>query len=598
MTGGAADNDTAAAVAVFLQHADLTADLGKEVRNALAAALEPVSLRSGETLLRQGEDGDALYFVVHGRLGALVDSDDGPRQVGRISAGMVVGELALLGDVPRLATVVALRDSELLRLPRTAFDRITTEHPSALRALTATVVQRLAERSTVPTPTSTTVAILRAGAGPSIQTLATFIDGLATGLRRYGTVVEVTAADHTGAALGQALHAAEDAAAFVLLIAEDELAGSTVAVRSADVVLLVAGAGETPRTELSRLLADAWPGAPALAPPAHAVVLHERRQAPNGARAWLDLVTHGGVFHLRTDAADVQRLARFLAGRSVGVALGGGGARGFAHLGVLRALDEAGIAVDAIGGTSIGALVAGFYAMGWDADEREERALEALTRSGPLLGVTLPVLSLSSATKLQSLLTDERYFGQRQIEDLWLPYCCVSADLSSAQTVVHRRGPLALSVRASASLPGVLPPVAVDGNWLVDGGVLNNLPVTEVRAINGDGPLIAVDVRPKVDLSLSRALGPAVSGWSLVGRRGRDIEQRVPSLIDVLVRSNGLGSVRALQDTLANRPVDLLVEPPVANHRILDFKRGPALIRTAYEHTIDALDSAPATLWP
>lgn len=600
MSSGTEHGTTADSAAAFLAHAELTAGLDDAARASLAAELEPVTLRSGEVLLREGDVGDALYFVVHGRLGALVDSDDGPRMVGRVSPGAVVGELALLGNTARLATVVALRDTELLRLSRESFDRITSEHPSTLRAISATVVQRLAERSTVPRAASRTVAIIGGGKTPHEQLLSAFREELGVALQRYGRVgvVDAAADDPDPVALAGQLHAAEDDAEFVLLATTGSDAGVRWSVRSADVVLLVAGANEQPAPDLAALLADAGGEQRSLAPQTHAIVLHAGRGAPEGAAQWLDLAGGDSVFHLRSNTEDVERIARFLAGRSVGVALGGGGARGFAHLGVLRALDEAGIAIDVIGGSSIGALVAGFYAMGWDADEREERALEALTRSGPLFGVTLPVLSLSSATKLQSLLTHDRYFGERQIEDLWLPYCCVSADLGSAQTVVHRRGPLALSVRASASLPGVLPPVALDGRWLVDGGVLDNLPVTAVRAANGDGPMIAVDIRPKVDLSLSPSLGPAVSGWALVGRRGKDAEQRVPSLLDVLVRSNGLGSVRALQDALAERPVDLLLEPPVANHRVLDFRRGPALIQTAYEETLAALESAPGQLWP
>lgn len=596
MTSAAPDDGAAASVDEFLAHAELTAGLDDEVRQALAAELEPMTLRSGDVLMRHGDQGDAMYFLVHGRLAALVESEDGPRMVGRISPGGVIGELALIGNTPRLATVVALRDSELLRLSKEDFERVTDAHPATLRALSATIVQRLAERSTVARATSRTIAVLAAGNEPDVPAVRAFVDSLADELRRYGAVgvVDVVGTQHD---LAIALHSVEDDAAFVLVAPPGDASGTAWSVRSADVVLLVTTAEQSPELGLA---AEALRprGEQQLAPETHVVVLHEDRDPPQGSDGWLDAARTDSVFHLRPGAGDASRVARFLAGRSVGVALGGGGARGFAHLGVLRALDEAGIAVDAIGGTSIGALVAGLYAMGWDADEREERALEALNRSGPLLGVTLPVLSLSSATKLQALLTSDRYFGDRQIEDLWLPYCCVSADLGTAQTVVHRRGPLALSVRASASLPGVLPPVAFEGQWLVDGGVLDNLPVAAVRERNGDGPLIAVNIRPKIDLSLSPSLGPAVSGWSLVGRRGRDAEQRVPSLIDVLVRSNGLGSVRALQEALEERPVDLLLEPPVANHRVLDFRRGPGLIRTAYEHTVAALESAPAQLWP
>lgn len=587
----------AEAVEAFLRHADLTATLDHEGRRALAADLEAVEILGGTYLMNQGETGDAMYFLVHGRLGAVLDTDDGPQLVGHIFPGAVVGELALLGDVPRLASVVALRDSRLLRLSKEAFERVSARHPAILRTITRTVVHRLAERGTVDRPPSKTIAVLGIGLSPTDADAV--VATLLAALGRHGTVGVVVVDDQTDpSSMGGALHAAEDANAFVLLtgaVREEQVSWT---LRSADAALVVTTAGQAvdlgaagpPLADLAR--------DPLVAPQIHLVVLHEGRTPPAGTGRWLDAVGTQSAFHLNMAGGDGLRLARFLAGKAVAVALGGGGARGFAHLGVLRALDEADVAIDVIGGTSIGALVAGLYAMGWDADEREERALEALSRSGPLFAVTLPVLSLSSAAKLQSLLTDPRYFGERQIEDLWLPYCCVSADLTTAQPVIHERGSLAFSVRASASLPGVLPPVVMGDRWLVDGGVLDNLPITSVRQRNGDGPVIAVDIRPRIDLSLARATGTSVSGWALVGRRGRDEAPRGPSLIDVLVRSNVLGSVRALQETLADRPVDLLLRPPVADHKVLDFRRGPVLIRTAYEHTVTALESAPPQLWP
>ena len=597
--GGDEDGHTGMSVEEFLAHADLTGALSGPERRALSAKLEPVTVLGGEYLMREGDIADALFFVVHGRLGVVAGTGASSHMVGTIAAGAVVGELALLAETPRLASVVALRDTELLRLSKDAFEALMTEHPAALRAITRTVVQRLAERGIAPRAAERTIAVVGLDGAADAAAVADFAMRLVDGLRRYGrvTALDVHRADDRPGALPDALHHAEDENAFVLLTGAMSPAEVEASVRSSDVVLAVITDLTADTTRAASLFSPAS-GDPMIVPERHLVVLHDDGATPVGADAWATALDTDRVLHLRPGAGDVARVARLLAERSVGVALGGGGARGFAHLGVLRALDEAGIAVDAIGGTSIGAIVAGFYAMGWSADERDERAIEALTRSGSLFGVTLPVLSLSSASRLEALLTDERYFGQRQIEDLLLPYCCVSADLSSAERVVHTRGPLALSVRASASLPGVLPPVAVDGRWLVDGGVLDNLPARSVRDRNGGGPMVAVDIRPKIDVSMSPPIGASVSGWSLVGRRGPSGERTMPSLVDVLVRSNGLGSIRAQQEALAASPVDLLLRPPVTNHRVLDFRHGPALIRRAYEYTITSLESAPKHLWP
>lgn len=584
-------------VLAFLATAEITSGLDDAARRRIAAELHPLALSSGQYLVRQGETGDSLYLLVTGRLGVIAATEAGPTVVGRIDPGAVVGELAVLADTPRLASVVALRDSRLLRLSRAAFDAVAEEHPRLLRAAAATVVQRLGERGHAAPSSDRTVAVIPAATASDAAVVEATVSSLMTSLGRYGTVgVMAWDAGSDDATRAQTLQRHEAESAFVLLTGDGGDDASRWCLRHADAVVLVARATD-----------DLLPGAaeravadvrvdPLTAPDIYLLLSHVGAAEPTGTGRWLDALGVDSVFHARGD--ETSRLARFLAGRAVGVALGGGGARGFAHLGVLRALDEAGVAVDAIGGTSIGALVAAFYAMGWTADEREERALEALTRSGPLFGVTLPVLSLSSAARLQRLLTDPRYLGTRRIEDLPLSYCCVSADLGRAETVVHRRGQLASSVRASLSLPGVLPPVASADRWLVDGGVLDNLPVTAVRTRNGGGPLIAVDIRPQIDLSMTPHFGASVSGWSLLRRRYRNAAERLPSLLDILVRSNSLGSIAAQTRSLAAQPAELLLQPPVSTIRILDFRRAPALMQAGYEHTMAALEEADAALWP
>lgn len=582
----------AASVTAFLASAPLTAQLDDDARRRLAERLQLVRVVSGEYLLRQGEEGDCLYLLVSGRLGVIAESSSGPRLVARIYPGAVVGELAVLAGIPRLASVLALRNSTLLQLSRADFDDVSAALPAMLRSVTRTVVQRLAERGT-PTPApDRTIAVVAGGSSGDAGVVDACAAALRDHLARYGQASLLRPGHRSDDDVANLLHNHEEQSAFVVLTPGNDRARTGWCVRHADAVVLVGVPGMR-RDDLPSDLAAVR--ANALTAPDILLALHHDVLRPGEAAAAMDAADVEHVFAV--EGNNIGRVARFLAGRAVGVALGGGGARGFAHLGALRALDEAGVAIDAIGGTSIGALVAAFYAIGWDADEREMRAREALAGSGPLFGVALPVLSLSSATRLQRLLADERYLGGRTIEELAVPFCCVSADLGRAETVVHQRGPLALSVRASLSLPGVLPPVALSDRWLVDGGVLDNLPVAAVRERNGGGPIIAVDIRPRIDLSLTPKAEGGASGRTARGRT-RPAEERGPSLVDVLVRSNILGSIRAQSDTLAARPVELLLRPPVESYRILDFRRAPALIQTAYEHTVAALEDADPRLWP
>jgi NTE family protein len=137
---------------------------------------------------------------------------------------------------------------------------------------------------------------------------------------------------------------------------------------------------------------------------------------------------------------DAARLARMVTGTACGVVLGGGGPRGFAHLGALRALEEAGVPIDVIGGTSIGAVMGALYAQGLSDEQRVERAVTAFTKSGRLIGPTLPLVAMSSGGRVDRLLA--QHLGSAHIEDLPRRFFCVSANLTRAEEVVHERGVL------------------------------------------------------------------------------------------------------------------------------------------------------------
>ena len=278
------------------------------------------------------------------------------------------------------------------------------------------------------------------------------------------------------------------------------------------------------------------------------------RRTPQGTEAWLSATGLQVHHHVRRGSQpDGERLARFLTGRAVGLVLGGGGARGFAHIGVIRALREAGVPIDAIGGTSMGAVIAAQYAMGCD-----EAALRTLNRrtwidANPLKDKTLPVVALLACRRLDRMVTD--MFGALEIADLWLPYFCVSADLTHAEVRVHDRGAVGRAVRASMSLPGMAIPIR-DGNaLLVDGGVLNNVPADVMKKRCG-GKVIAVDVTPEKDLAVSGPYPEAASGWNFLLNRKR---LELPSILAIIMRTVMLSS--AHYRGRVSRDIDLLVAP-------------------------------------
>jgi NTE family protein len=205
------------------------------------------------------------------------------------------------------------------------------------------------------------------------------------------------------------------------------------------------------------------------------IVLHENGdRLPVGTKRWLsprEINLHHHVRMNRSD--DFKRLARFAAGRTIGLVLGGGGARGFAHMGVIRALTEAGVPLDIVGGTSIGALIAAQPAMGWDYQTMLEKNRECFVKAKPLSDYTIPLTSIIGGRKLDDCL--KKGFQDIRIEDLWLNYFSLSSDLTTAQITVQRHGYLWEAVRASISIPGILPPVINGKSLLIDGRITRDL---------------------------------------------------------------------------------------------------------------------------
>lgn len=592
------------AVAVF-------SGLEQQALEELASETESVHVHSGTSVVEEGEPGDALYVIASGRLRVFVADEGGDRPVRELSRGDIFGEISLVTGTPRRASVRTIRDSELLRLPAAAFHRLVERRPDLLRQASAVLVEQLAgnPHGNDRAGTVKTIAIVPAGAPMDLSEPAR---ELTAALGRHGraTCVDSGAVEEAvgrGAsthphssgrgAVARYLHNVESAHEYVVYQADSSPSQWLHwCLRQADVVLLIADANATARAgDVDEILLHDV--SDETAPRRELVLLHPgTTRAPAGTARWLaihDVVAHHHV--RRGRVADWQRVARFLTGRACGLVLSGGGARGFAHLGVMQALEEAGVPIDFIGATSIGAVMGGLYAIGVDHDARVRMAGEAFTASGPLVGFTLPLVSLSSGRTITRLLRDERGLGSRDIADLWTRFFCVSADLISAELVVHERGELWRAVRASLSLPGILPPVAFDGMLLVDGGVMNNLPIDVMAARLGGGPVVASDVGGGPEVPSAGSFEPVLSGWRLLLRRVNPLTPAppVPSIFDILYRLTELTSQRSKRAILEGQRVDLLVCPPVQWCGRLDFRAGRSLVAVGHSAAARLLETSP-----
>lgn len=546
---------------------------------AIESTMEWFSLPAGWTLFRQGDAGRDLYIVISGRLDATIRRDhEDEVVVARIGAGELVGEMALISGEPRSATVIARRDTELVRLSQFAFEALIESRPKAMLPLTRLVVRRLADatRGSTGTIPSRTLALLPLAKGLPVSTLAA---GLKEALSALGIPTFVV---NEGAANQETewYDRIEENHGLVIYQAESSATDWTqFCLRQADHIFLLGRADAPPPDPATMALLTSE-----LRRRCTLVVLSDAEASkPAAASSWHERRLAEFHCHVRLgNSADLLRLARLITGRAVSLVLSGGGARGFAHLGAIRALREAGISFDLVGGTSIGAIVAAGTALEWSCDELADRLRQAFVDTNPLSDYTLPIVSLVKGGKVTCLLRE--HFGETRIEDLWLPYYCVSSNLTTGTAAVHRRGPLWRALRASIAIPGVLPPVVEGGEVLVDGGVLNNFPVDVMRSLGG-GAIIGVDVASGQALFSAPTALESTSLWSLLRNRGR----RTPGILRLLMRAGTISS--EMQARECRKMVTLLLEPPLTNIDLLSWRSFERAVEAGYQYTLNALSA-------
>jgi NTE family protein len=574
--------------------------------------LQWVEVAAGETLIEQGADGDSAYLTISGRLRVYVAADGAPpRMVRELSRGEVIGEMSLYTGEPRSATVIAVRDSVLVRLGKEHFESLIISYPQVSLTFTRQMIRRLQtehERHSVAAPV--TIGLLPVSAGVSTDDFAA---QLAQHLQRFGRVATVGAAsidatlddagisarddsdaDHRISLVLDAMEAQND---FVLLVADGTpTAWTRRCIRNSDEMLLLADATQAP--VVHPIETACLDGRPERSEAAEILVLQHPADAaiPRGARAWLSRRPVTGHVNLRRGLQrDMARLARLLSRTAIGLVFAGGGARGFAHLGVWRALQERGVEVDVVGGTSIGAIMAALVAF----DAPIETAID-ITRRAFSANPTgdynlLPLVSLIRGGRVRRAVhgsIEKLAGGPVDIEDLWKSYFCVASNYSQARELRIASGDLAQALLASCAIPGALPPVVRDGDLLCDGGTFNNFPVDAMRELRGVGKVIGVDlgVRNTHRLEIDEVPG----NWSLLIDRLRPRGKRrfhLPSLTAYLLNITILYSTSRQRE--AQRLVDLYFDPPLYRVGLLQWSRFDQIVRQGYEHAAKLMDELP-----
>ncbi|WP_395944771.1 patatin-like phospholipase family protein [Brevundimonas sp.] len=531
------------------------------------------ALTGGEQLFAAGDPADTLYLVRSGRLGVFHTEENQPAQlVGVIRPGEPVGEMAMLAGTPHTAHVVALRDTEILALPREAFFEAARTEPDLMVELSRLMIHRARERS-------------GGAAEPSVfgfvsarpRPIRAFVERIAAAVQAMGFTCRVIDQSALSSA-AEWFSRVEDDHDYVLYVAEqDQPAWSELCARQVDRLFIVgsgllAPPGNLPRRVGfgdGRRLTDL-------------ILLRDPRMiTPANTRVWLDALQPDRWFHCVSGvAADTERMARVITGTSIGLVLSGGGARAYCHMGAVKALEEAKVPLDFLGGSSMGAVVAAGPALGWSFERLDYEIRRAFVDSDPLSDLAFPIIAMSRARKVAGLL--ERAYGDIDLADLPLPFFAVSANLTSGSIQVHRSGLMRRAMRASIAIPGVLPPVVMNGQVLVDGAVLKNFPTSVMRQLNS-GPIVGVD------MSQTRGVDPGTlenppSWWKWVLSGAW---KSGPPIVSILMRSATITTDAEMEQSRAE--ADVLILPRIEGSDIRDWKAYDAPVAAGYAATKAAL---------
>lgn len=584
--------------------------LDAETLSLLEERLSAEAVPRGTTLVREGEEAATLYVVVTGRFTVEVAGSREP--VAEIAAGATIGEIAFFTRGKRTATVTAIRDSAVVALSRADFDIISKSAPAIWDNIAATLASRLAAETrksaslkgaAKPAPRARTLALIRAGERPIPQ--AFLADFIARAEARPATLVltsetlprVISSAQLASLDGTHALNELEARYDTIVFVADDTLTPwSQKAIRQADEVLLIGAHGDSPigaPVPLNPL--EAFSFALDHAPRHRLVLVHPGRGSVQGTRHWLEKRTAVMHHHAATgDDDSMARLWRFLSGEALGFVACGGGAYCAAHIGLYKAFREQGIGLDLYGGASGGAAMAAAFAQDIAPDVIDAGVHDMFITGKAMQRYTLPRYGLIDHAHFDRHLKAQ--YGNTRIEDMWKPYFAVALDLSDYTLDVLRTGPVWAAIRASAAIPGLLPPYyTADGRMLVDGSVASNVPADIMRTIK-TGPNVVVTFDPPAGerFNVDYAALPERRELALkmLTPWGRASLPAAPSAATVLVRS-----------LMANRnhferhiePGDWLLMPPTpAGMGALDWRRHSDLMEAAYGYALSEISRRAA----
>ncbi len=594
----------------FITVSDLLKELPRSVLKKILSCQVREFLPSGEILFEQGDMSRDIFIVAAGRLHYEREENGKVIAKGEFNKSDLLGELSIFTGEPRSATVIAVRDSELIRIPSELARDIFSHNPQALLQITKIIAERLSGRNgkkilSIRPPSSFCIFPCS-----KEMEMISFLEALVAILNQEGRVKVVnrldfesifdpnvklkkTEKEHKILEWFQELELEND---YLFYIGDyEDTDWSSRCVRQSDRILLLQDTSlpfsKSP-SEINLLQEKQQFKSVDL------ILLHkDHKKLPENTLSYLSDRHITRHYHVAlTNPSTIERMSRRLIGNSLGLALGGGGAKAFAHLGVLRGLEENHLEVDMVSGTSAGSVFAALISMGYDSKSAEKKSKELWVDKDLLSEYTIPIISLVSGKKYTEAIKD--FFGEIKIEDLWIPYFAVSTDLTNSRTIIHDSGFLWKAIRASTSLPGIVPPFVEDNIMYVDGGLMDNVPGIILKE-RGAGKVICVDVFDGINTLQDKSINayfeqaspgilsnPFLQLGSFLKFQNL-LKPNFPPIGEILIRSMLVASRERLHRT--EKEADLFLKIPTADYGVLDWSSFSKLIPLGYNSSIKSI---------
>ncbi|OOG70480.1 patatin-like phospholipase family protein [Algoriphagus sp. A40] len=548
-------------------------------------------LETGTFLFHQGDQDNSLYIVISGRFRALAKQENGSlHALGDIGEGEPIGEFALFMAEPRSASVVAIRKSIVLELKETQYLDIVSKHPEFSSKLTRFVVNRH-RRNALQQHLETSAKNIAVINLQSKIDISDYTEAVKKEFESLDVSIQILDHDSHANLETQVMYdTLEQHKGLNFLVCSDaDMNWSKQCIIYADLVVLATDFyGKTEIYEIEKHL-DLY-SQNILNKKIYLLLLHpEKAKFPESTRRWfVDRKIDLHIHYRKNHGPDIRRFARILANKAIGLVLGGGGAKGFAHLGVIKALGEEGVDIDFLGGTSAGALY-GLSAAYCDFDKEKidfyskDSAQSKLTKND----LTFPIISIMSGKKMSNYI--KKIMGNTHLEDFWVGSYCVSTNYSNATSRIHDKGLAWKQIEASIAIPGIYPPVVIDNQLHVDGGVVDNLPIET---------MYKYPVRHIIAISLTQLKSRPVefdetpSSTSILWDKitGKN-KYRLPGITSILVNSLTLNS-RQKQE-MSKSGVAIYLEMELKGIGMMDDTKWKQIVQKGHDQMKEALENIP-----